>query len=74
MPANTPNVFSDGALNFPECSTRALSNAAVWWPGRGDAPRESEYSYSDHNMTSSGVEVFGPLHGPSTSSSRPELL
>eukprot|EP00973_Karenia_brevis_P002660 362402-Karenia_brevis.AAC.1 len=38
VPSETTSVFSDGALNLPSCPAFALSNSAVWWPDRKNAP------------------------------------
>eukprot|EP00973_Karenia_brevis_P069992 9731113-Karenia_brevis.AAC.1 len=51
-----------------------MSNAAVWWPQRQDIPTDAEQQYSLHNLTDGGLEIYTALHGPSTSSARPELL
>eukprot|EP00973_Karenia_brevis_P063348 8805285-Karenia_brevis.AAC.1 len=49
----------------------ALSNAAVWWPNRTSPPADAEYTMAYHKLTQAGLQVFAPMHGPSTSSTRP---
>eukprot|EP00973_Karenia_brevis_P005094 699728-Karenia_brevis.AAC.1 len=73
-PSNTPDVFSDGALNYPRVPRLALSNAGVWWPSRKSALTDQEIVFAHHNIRREGIEAFAALHGASTSSARPELL
>eukprot|EP00973_Karenia_brevis_P090814 12404411-Karenia_brevis.AAC.1 len=73
-PGNDVDVFSDGALNQPTCPFFAVSNSAVWWPGRRDEPEATEYTHTVHKIADDGLETYTSLMGASTSSARPELL
>eukprot|EP00973_Karenia_brevis_P031835 4392719-Karenia_brevis.AAC.1 len=73
-PSITPDVFTDGAFNFPRTPRLALSNAGIWWPGRTGELDDNEVAFTHYQRRTEGIEAYAALHGASTSSARPELL
>eukprot|EP00973_Karenia_brevis_P031134 4295146-Karenia_brevis.AAC.1 len=68
-----PNVYTDGSLTLPKQVKFGLSAAGVWWPGRTQIS-EMEKDFMHIKEEANGIKQWANLPGPSTSSTRPELL
>eukprot|EP00973_Karenia_brevis_P038927 5374199-Karenia_brevis.AAC.1 len=68
------NVYPDGSVTHSKQLSFALSAAGVWWPDRASPIGVLEQEYMHHCSCANGLEGWTALAGPSTSSTRAEVL